>query len=69
MISPTITTREEAIDAIRQEVKRYGEPRLRALRIMIDSGISLADYRQAIQDGMTAHHAQSDQARKNGVVS
>lgn len=63
MTSPTTTTREEAIDAIRQEVERDGEPRLRALRIMIDNDISLADYRQAIQDGMTAHDA-----RRNGLI-
>ncbi len=54
-LTPTTTTRDDAIDAIRREVERYGKPTPLALRIRLAIGISLADYRQAIQDGMTAH--------------
>ncbi len=53
--TPTTTTRDEAIEAIRQEVERYGKPTPFTLRIRLANDLSLADYRQAIQDGMTAY--------------
>lgn len=65
MTSPTTTTREEALNSIRQEVERSGKPTPLALRIRLANDISLADYRQAIQDGMKRW----DTARQNGVIS
>ncbi len=64
MTAPTPTTRDEAMDAIRREVERYGKPTPFALRVRLSSGITIDEYRQAIQDGMTAHDA-----RRNGAIS
>lgn len=63
-MTTTPLTHDEALAAIRQEVERYGKPTPRALRIRLANDISLADYRQAIQDGMKRWYT----ARRNGVI-